>query len=229
MDEENEDLFDRKDLRRKKDKKRSHKQTEEKEVIAKESLKKMKDEIEELRKREINRSKEFDELRKKIEDQEKKRSNRDVQPEYALEFDKDIYLNKGFIESAKWVKDVIAKNMNSKMTSEKNKIKFEALVVAKRSCAYLGARACARFNRGEPCHQGKWHTTHGPEARRPEALWTRHGPVKEDDQRNQTLEQQGRRNELRLHACTLCLEALGSANGHSILDCPWILKKNWNE
>ena len=137
MEEENEDLFERKDLRRKKDKKRSHKQTNDKDEYAKESLKKMKDEIEELRKREVSRAKEFDELKKKIEAQDKSQSNRDIKPDYALDFDKDLYLNKGFIESAKWIKDVVAKNMMAKMTSERNKIKFEALTTTKKFSTFL--------------------------------------------------------------------------------------------
>jgi len=34
----------------------------------------------------------------------------------------------------------------------------------------------------------------------------------------------GMRNEIRIHSCTFCMEAFGSANGHSILNCPWILE-----
>jgi hypothetical protein len=196
MEEENEDLFDRKDLRKRKEKKRTHKQTNSK--------------------------------------NEKDDYNTDSQPEYALEFDKELYLNKGFIESAKWIKDVVAKNMSEKMISVKNKTRFEALISTKKRSCYLGVRACARFNRGEICHSGKWHTTH-----RPDGLWTRHGPAGRPEDEVSTADQQGRadhradhqgrKNELRLHACTLCIEALGAAYGHTVLDCPWILKKNWNE
>ena len=237
MEEENEDLFDRKDLRKKKEKKRTHKQTNsrnEKDDYAKESIKKMRDELLELRKKEADRAKEFEELKRKIEEQEKrqekKQSDDDILPDYVLEFNKELYLNKGFIESAKWIKDVVAKNMSDKMVSEKNKTRFEALITVKKRSCYLGVRACARFNRGELCHSGKWHTTH-----RPDGLWTRHGPAGRQEVEGSSAEQQGRadhqsrKNELRLHACTLCLEALGAAYGHTVLDCPWILKKNWNE
>ena len=229
MDEDNDDLFDKKDLRKRKDKKRAHKQTKEtkeKDDYAKESFKRMKEELEEMRKREMERAKEFDNLKKKIEDQERHQSNRDVKPDYALGFDRDEYLNKGFIESAKWIKDVIAKNMSEKMSTEKIKVRFEGLMLAKKSSNYLGVRACARFNRGEDCHHGKWHTTH-----KQDGIWTKHGPLNRQDDSSRTPhpEQQGRRNELRLLVCTLCIEALGSAYGHSVLDCPWIDKKNWCE
>ena len=239
MEEENEDLFDRKDLRKKKEKKRTHKQTNnknDKDDYAKESFKKMRDELEELRKKEADRAKEFDELKKKIEEQEKKQNNNniDTKPDYALGFDKELYLNKGFIESAKWIKDVVAKNMSEKMLSVNNKTRFEALITSKKKSCYLGVRACARFNRGELCQSGKWHTTH-----RPDGLWTRHGPMgRQEDELSgadqhvrvdHRVDQQGRKNELRLHACTLCIEALGAAYGHTVLDCPWILKKNWIE
>ena len=139
MEEENEDLFDRKDLRKKKEKKRTHKQTNsrnEKDDYAKESIKKMRDELLELRKKEADRAKEFEELKRKIEEQEKrqekKQSNDDILPDYVLEFNKELYLNKGFIESAKWIKDVVAKNMSEKMVSEKNKTRFEALITVKK-------------------------------------------------------------------------------------------------
>ena len=237
MEEENEDLFERKDLRKKKEKKRTHKQTNskhEKDDYAKESFKKMRDELEELRKKEADRAKEFDELKKKIEEREKGQTNSDNRTDYALGFDKDLYLNKGFIESAKWIKDVVAKNMSEKMSAVNNKTRFDALLTSKKKSCYLGVRACARFNRGELCLNGKWHTSH-----RPDGLWTRHGPMVRQEveptgadyhgRADHRVEQQGRKNELRLHACTLCIEALGAAYGHTVLECPWILKKNWIE
>ncbi len=222
IDDIADDLLERRDMRKRKEKKRSHKHTSEKDEYAKESFKKMKEEIEEMRKREFERAKELEELKKKIEDQQNKQQVKETKPTFAIGFDKEIYMNKGFIESAKWVKEVVSKNMIEKMTSEKNKHRFEAMLITKRNSIYLGARTCARFNRGEPCNQGKWHTTHTP--LKPGALWTRHGSASDEDQR-----QVDRRNELRLHACTLCIEVLGAAFGHGVLECPWIMKKNWNE
>jgi hypothetical protein len=223
MDEDLDELLSQKDRRKKKDKKRSHKQSE-KEEFAKESLKKMREEIEELRKRENDRTKEIDELKKKVESQQNQ-TVADVETEYALDFDRDAYLSKGFIESAKWIKDVLSKNMLEKMSSEQNKERFETLLTAKKMSRHLGVRTCARFNRGEPCNQGKWHSTH---ATRPEALWTRHGHQSSQDERSGGSDH-GKKNDLRLHSCTLCIETLGAAYGHGILDCPWIMKKNWNE
>ncbi len=53
MDESDEELFNRKDLRKKKDKKRARQQKESDECT-KEGFKKMKEEIDELRKRELD-------------------------------------------------------------------------------------------------------------------------------------------------------------------------------
>jgi len=228
MDEDNEELFDKKDLRSKKDKKRIHKQSREKEECAKESFKKMKAEIDELRKREADRAKELDELRKKIEEQTLQKQKMSKEPEYTLGFNKETYLKKGFIESAKWIRDVLAKNMQEKMMNEPNKSKFELLMLAKKRSVYLGARACASFNRGEECHQGRWHITQKRESLR-DRLGSRTSGELEDDSRYPSQDQHSRKSELRLHACTLCIEALGAAFGHSVLDCPWILKKNWIE
>jgi len=224
MDEDNEDLFGRKEIRKRKDKKR-HRHSSEKEESAKESMKKMREEIEELRIREVNRAKELDDLRKKIDDQEKNKSCRDVEPEYSLNFSRESYLSKGFIESAKWIKEEVAKKMVEQMSDDRFKSKFEIITISKKSSTHLGMRTCARYNRGEPCNQGKWHATH-----KVEALWTRHGrPNQQDEAHQGIVDHQGRRNDLRLHACTLCLEALGTLFGHSVLNCPWILQKNWTQ
>jgi len=244
MDEDLEDLFDKKELRKRKDKKRSHKNERDYEDYNKDGFKKMKQEIDELRKREIERAKELEDLKKKIDDQSKKSILLENVPEYALNFNKDIYLSKGFIESAKWIKDVIAKNMIEQMNKEENKQRFEIAQINKRSSSCLGIRTCARYNRGEMCNFGKWHTTH-----KPDQPWSsRHhqnsneykqGTYGEYRQRNlstQTNEDHrqsiqdrlGKKNEIRLHSCTLCMEALGTATGHSVLNCPWILQINWN-
>jgi len=119
---------------------------------------------------------------------------------------------------------VIAKNMLEKMSKDSNEKRFVALQISKRSSIYLGVRTCARFNRGESCHQGEWHTTH-----RPEALWTRHGAANMRGDEMKSLDQQEKKNDMRLHSCTLCLEALGAAYGHSVLNCSWIFKKNWED
>jgi hypothetical protein len=234
MDEDNEVLFERKDLRRKKDKKRQHKTIKENEECTRESFKKMKDEIDDLRRKELERARELEELRKKIEQSEKESADtapkkREEKVVYALEFDKDIYINKGFIESAIWIKNVLAKNLIEKISRNENSQRFASMMTAKKSSTYLGYRACARFNRGEECNLGKWHLTH-----KPDGIWTKQRQLELNQPKlNQTLntnqDQQVKRNELRLHVCTLCLEAFGSALGHSVLNCPWIQQKNWTD
>jgi len=159
MDESsNEELFDKRDFRKKKEKKRSHKPTKEKEEFSKEHFKRMKEEIDELRKNELERSKELEALKVKIEKSEAERTQ--TAPEYALGFDKNAYLSKGFIESAQWIKNVLAKNMNDKMNEDRQREIFETLIISKKPSSHLGIRACARYNRGEECNLGKWHATH---------------------------------------------------------------------
>ena len=225
MDEDsNEDLFDCKDLRKRKDKKRQHKNTKEKEECTKESFKKMKEEIIELRKKEAQRAIELEQLKQKIQEKESEKNSEKPKEEFALGFDKNEYLSKGFIESAQWINNVLSKNMIEKMNTAENQERFQVLLLAKISSKHLGVRACARFNRGEECKLGKWHTTH-----KLDGLWTKHGPQQQQHQHDQPGDRHiVKRNEIRLHICTLCLDALGSANGHSVLECPWILKKNWN-
>ncbi len=224
MDDDSDDLFiEKKEMRKnKRDKKRSHRDLANKDELSKESFKKMKREIEEMRKREVERTRELEDLKKKIETQQLQ-SKEVKQDDFALDFEKEKYLGKRFIESAKWIKDVVAKNMTEKMLTEENRSRFDVFLVAKQNSKHLGVRTCARFNRGEHCSQGKWHMTHIQPSGRPEVLWTRHRHGTNTDEDNT------RANEVRLHACTLCIEPLGAAHGHGILDCPWILEKNWKD
>lgn len=223
-------LFGKKDVRSKKEKKRQHRSTKDKEECTRESFKKMKEEIDELRRKETERAKELEELKQKIVEKETTTTKPQEQEEFALGFDKGIYLSKGFIESAQWINNVLAKSMNEKMSSNENKERFEVLRMAKRASRHLGIRACARFNRGEECSLGKWHTTHQAHPYRQDALWTKRGEnlrLQNNGDRQQERHTEQKKNEIRLHVCTLCLDALGTANGHSVLECPWILKKNW--
>jgi hypothetical protein len=98
--------------KKKLDKKRSHKVDKGMDECDRESLmNEMKEEIDEMRKREIEKTKELEQLKKKIDEQSK---STDVsEPKYALEFDKQSFLNRGFIESAKWIKDVLTKKHDS--------------------------------------------------------------------------------------------------------------------
>lgn len=227
-DDSNEDLFERRDVRKKKDKKRQHKSSKMREETNRDNFKRMKDELDELKKRELERTKELDELKKKILDKEM--SQQSMEDEYEFGFDKNAYLSKGFIESAQWVQNTLAKQMLEKMNEAEYKEKFSALLLSKNVSTHLGYRACARFNRNEECNLGKWHMTH-----KLDGVWTTHGINRhrghQHDQSGQSGQfgsvQHNRRNEIRLHVCTLCLEAFGAAFGHRVPECPWILKKNW--
>jgi hypothetical protein len=183
----------------------------------------MKEEIDELRKKELERSKELEALKVKIEKSEAERMQTAL--EYTLGFDKNVYLSKGFIESAQWIKNVLAKNMNDKMNEERHRERFETLIISKKPSSHLGIRACARYNCGEECNLGKWHAT-----QKNEPNWSSKSnqfrPLRNSEDRGELRQDPSpKRNELRLHICTLCLEAIGSANGHSVLECPWIMKK----
>jgi hypothetical protein len=222
MDESSSDeLFKRKDIRKKKEKKRAHKHN--KDEITKESFKRMREEIDELRKNELEKTQELEKLKKKLEMQELERVDQN-KDEYALGFDRTEYLNKGFIESAKWIKNVIAKNMLEKMNLDDQKEKFASSTIVKKASTHMGIRTCARYNRGEVCTLGKCHSTY-------QVPYDARHRINQGSQTelDQSQSDPRRRNEMRLHACTLCMEALMSANGHSVLNCPWILEKNWND
>jgi hypothetical protein len=60
-------------------------------------------------------------------------------------------LSKGFIESAQWIKNVLAKSLIENMNADVNKKKFETFMMSKKESSHLGVRTCARFNRGEEC------------------------------------------------------------------------------
>jgi hypothetical protein len=135
-----------------------------------------------------------------------------LNPKYALDFDKEKYLGLGFLESAQWVAEILAKKMLKKMKDNEDG-KFSGLLKMKSHWRIIGVRTCARFNRGEACCRGQWHTSY------------KKLDVVSD---GRLVEQQQQRDVLRVHACTLCLEALGIISGHGLLDCPWIYEENWN-
>jgi len=219
----------RKKLKKEKESKRQR-NIKESEEYSKESFKKMKEEIDELKKKENDRARELEELKRQISNRDADQAHSTPEHEYALGFDRDEYLKKGFIESAQWIKNVLAKSMKEEMEKDEFKPKFDSLSIAKKYSTHIGMRSCARFNRGEECNLGRFHSTHSSKT---EALWTsknqhRHHEVREQAHRQQQQEPLSRRNEMRLHACTLCLETFGAAFGHSVLNCPWVLMKNWN-
>ncbi len=236
MDDDEDEVTGKKDTRDGK-KKRQHKKETSCEDYTKESFKKMKEEIDQMRRRETERAKELEELKKRIE--ENKRST-EQNLEFDLDFDRDAYLSKGFIDSAKWIKEVVSKNLLEKLKEEKNSKRFESMTMIKKASTHLGIRTCARYNRGEICHFGKLHSTHKPESpwsqqernsedpnRQNHETYRDYRLRKSDDASSSIQDRLGKKNEVRIHACTLCMEAFGTANGHNVLNCPWILKKSW--
>ncbi len=120
--------------KRKKEKRRHRREEKEMDDYNRESFKKMKEEIDELRRKEREREIELENLKYRIESKEKEKEkellNRKV--EYALEFDMDEYQKRGFIESAKWIKNVISPNLAEKIKNEKYSNKFESIIAAKK-------------------------------------------------------------------------------------------------
>ena len=120
---------------------------------------------------------------------------------FALGFIPSVVLAKSHVELLKWVADVLAINMKKRMEVHSNHFKVIETVTGIEA---VGTRTCPTYNRIEFCAL-KWHHT------------TKTGRT-------------GRaRSELRIHCCTLCLEALGIICGHPLLKCPWILEDTWNK
>jgi len=112
---------------------------------------------------------------------------------YALGFSTDEYLSQGFIASANWIAEKIAKNMRDRMMKMEDRWRvFKHL----KTVEYNGGKSivpCVTFNRGEGCRLGIWHTT------------LKKINSSEGDITRRFLT----REELRVHCCTLCLKALG--------------------
>jgi hypothetical protein len=133
---------------------------------------------------------------------------------YALDFSPVTYLALGFIESANWIAEKIAPKMKARMDAEEGRWEVFKMIKPPDMRSIV---TCAAFNRGEVCRLEKWHTTlkkinsekeaESMPLRRPPTIITK--------------------EELRVHACTLCLKALGVLCMHSVLDCPWTLEENW--
>lgn len=200
------------DLKEKERKEHSKKAKTSKEKESKEqrTVDKMKHEMEEMKKT-------IAELTKLTGQSETTKSKRN-EIEYALGFEKNNYLDMGFINSAIWITNVVAVNMKERMKEDESR--WEVLQQMKPS--FTAGTPCATFNRGEPCNLGKWHSTS-----RKLNVKARLAEPFAPPQRNSSI--QSSREELRIHACTLCMKALGVASGHPVLDCPWILEKNWTK
>lgn len=120
---------------------------------------------------------------------------------FALGFVPSVVLAKPNVELLKWVAEVLAINMKKRMDNHLNHFKVLEAVTG---IDAVGVRTCPVYNRIEYCSL-KWH------------------------QMSKKTKTGRSRMELRIHCCTLCLEALGIICGHPLLKCPWIYEDNWKK
>lgn len=118
---------------------------------------------------------------------------------YALGYDPVEFNKLKYTESLQWVSTNLVVAMKQEMENHPEYFRFAKQIG---SVAEIGNRACAGFNRGSSCRK-KWHTFY-----------------------HQT--HRGGAEELRLHCCVLCMEAIGVLSGHPLIDCPWIKAETWN-
>lgn len=172
--------------------------------MTEESVKKLKTEMDEMRKTIARLS-----ASKESTSEEKQKQ------EYALGFDPNEYLSKGFIESANWIAETIAVRMKARMNESEDKWKVFKMVKEPDMRSLV---TCVTYNRGEFCRQGSWHTVLKRNPLEPTGA-ERFGRRDIDLGTN--------REELRVHACTLCWKALGVLSMHGVMNCPWIIEDNW--
>jgi hypothetical protein len=118
---------------------------------------------------------------------------------FALGFIPSVVLAKSHVDMLKWVSDVLASNMKIRMDCHRDHFSIMETVTGIEA---VGVRTCPIYNRMEFCAL-KWHHM---------TKMARSGRT---------------RAELRIHCCTLCLEALGIICGHPLLKCPWIYEETW--
>jgi hypothetical protein len=136
---------------------------------------------------------------------------------YALGFKPDEYLALGFIESANWIAETLAVKMKARMEESPGKW----LVLKKFNPPEMRSLVtCVAYNRGDTCRLDKWHTFQ-KKASSGSDLSMRNRLNWADPQLS------ANREELRIHACTLCWKAIGVLSMHNVMECPWILEENW--
>lgn len=147
------------------------------------------DELKRLQ-REVNEWK----LKAETMEKEKMMDNR------ALGFSVTKYMSLSYIDAAKWIANDVKQAFKARMEEQPEKFYWTKIIQGKYS---MGARTCARFNRGEYCNE-KWHVLQ-----------------KRSDETSDA------NKELRLHGCTLCLETLGIWSVHPVVDCQWLFERTW--
>ena len=119
---------------------------------------------------------------------------------YALGFDPGEFIKMKFTESLQWVTSTLTPKMRDEMAKYPEYFRIIHLIG---NISDVGNKTCAGYNRGSPCRT-KWHTYNRPT-----------GAYSGVD-------------ELRLHCCVLCMEALGIISGHPLVECPWINQATWS-
>lgn len=119
---------------------------------------------------------------------------------YALDFDPGVFIKMKFTESLRWVTATLSPKMKERMSKFPEYFRMVQLIG---NTDDVAGKACAGYNRGSPC-RAKWHT------------YSRH--------QNTYMGVE----ELRLHCCALCLDALQIISGHPLVECPWINESTWS-
>jgi hypothetical protein len=166
---------------------------------AKEALKKVENEMKEL-KNELEKIKGGNRLK-----------------QFALDFNMEHYMKLNYIDSAKWIAEVVSQKMKDKM---KEKSQHFSTINWIKGCFAIGARTCSKYNRGEMCSNGKWHVQKRP---------FRKGHRSSVGMASGYQSNVCAKEELRLHCCILCYEAMEIIVGHPVVKCPWIMEKTWKE
>ena len=120
---------------------------------------------------------------------------------FALGFVPSVVLAKNHVDMLKYVAEVLSINMKKRMDGFRN---YFNVIEVIRGVESVGVRTCPIFNRIEFCPV-KWHHM---------SKMAKSGRMRAD---------------LRIHCCTLCLEALGIICGHPLFKCPWIYEDTWKK
>jgi hypothetical protein len=118
---------------------------------------------------------------------------------YALGFDPMDFNKLKYTESLQWVSTNLVVAMKQEMENFPDYFRFLSEIGG---VVDIGNKTCAGYNRGATCRK-KWHT------------YIRHTGHREVE-------------ELRLHCCVLCMEAMGVLSGHPLINCPWVKASTWS-
>ena len=157
-----------------------------------------------------NKDEELKRLQKEVDEWKAKAGQMEKEKKinsFALGFTVEKYMTLSYVMAAKWIAIEIRQAFRERMDEQPENFFWTKLVKGKYS---MGARTCARFNRGEYCNNGKWH-----------ALKVYKKPEEAEEQ---DADKEAER-DLRLHGCTLCVEALGIWSVHPVIECPWVLER----